>query len=160
MLQSRVEQLDLLIAEFIELNPFQLTVEVITSIMDNKPVIRRDKGHAMLSHETEGLFDLQKQVRRQIVEMCQKSVPLSLPDAVGAKLNTICQNALNETGQKMKEIQTEYLRDIQKHTEKFLADLSTNTGVWLSQKVFWWSAGIAYVLSLLGFFIIIWNLAH
>ena len=44
MLQSRVEHLDSLIAEFIELNPFQLTVEVITSIMDDKPVIRRDKG--------------------------------------------------------------------------------------------------------------------
>ena len=119
-----------------------------------------DQVHAMLSHETEGLFDLQKQVRRQVVEMCQKSVPLSLPDDVGAKLNTICQNALNETSRKMKETQAEYLRDIQKHNEKFLADLSTNKGVWLSKKVFWWSAGIAYVLSLLGFCIIIWNLVH
>lgn len=27
-------------------------------------------------------------------------------------------------------------------------------------KVFWWSAGIAYVLSLLGFCIIIWNIVH
>jgi uncharacterized protein YicC (UPF0701 family) len=119
-----------------------------------------DQVHAMLSHETEGLFDLQKQVRRQVVEMCQKSVPLSLPDAVGAKLNTICQNALNETSQKMKEIQAEYLRAIQKHNEKFLADLNNSKGVWLSKKVFWWSAGIAYVLSLLGFCIIIWNLVH
>lgn len=119
-----------------------------------------DQVHAMLSHETEGLFDLQKQVRRQVVEMCQKTVPLSLPDAVGAKLNTICQNALNETSQKMKEIQAEYLRDIQKHTEKFLADLNNSKGVWLSKKVFWWFAGIAYVLSLLGFCIIIWNLVH
>jgi hypothetical protein len=119
-----------------------------------------DQVHAMLSSETEGLFDLQKQVRSQVVEMCQKSVPLSLPDDVGAKLNTICQNALNETSRKMKETQAEYLRDIQKHNEKFLADLSTNKGVWLSKKVFWWSAGIAYVLSLLGFCIIIWNLVH
>lgn len=119
-----------------------------------------DQVHAMLSSETEGLFDLQKQVRSQIVEMCQKSVPLSLPDDVGAKLNTICQNALNETSRKMKETQAEYLRDIQKHNEKFLADLSTNKGVWLSRKVFWWSAGIAYVLSLLGFCIIIWNIVH
>ena len=119
-----------------------------------------DQVHAMLSRETEGLFDLQKQVRSQVVEMCQKSVPLSLPDDVGAKLNTICQNALNETSRKMKETQAEYLRDIQKHNEKFLADLSTNKGVWLSKKVFWWSAGIAYVLSLLGFCIIIWNLVH
>lgn len=109
-----------------------------------------DQVHAMLSSETEGLFDLQKQVRSQVVEMCQKSVPLSLPDAVGAKLNTICQNALNETSQKMKEIQAEYLRAIQKHNEKFLADLNNSKGVWLSKKVFWWSAGIAYVLSLLG----------
>lgn len=119
-----------------------------------------DQVHAMLSSETEGLFDLQKQVRSQVVEMCQKSVPLSLPDDVGAKLNTICQNALNETSRKMKETQAEYLRDIQKHNEKFLADLCTNKGVWLSKKVFWWSAGIAYVLSLLGFCIIIWNLVH
>ena len=119
-----------------------------------------DQVHAMLSSETEGLFDLQKQVRSQVVEMCQKSVPLSLPDDVGAKLNTICQNALNETSRKMKETQAEYLRDIQKHNEKFLADLSTNKGVWLSWKVFWWSAGIAYVLSLLGFCIIIWNIVH
>lgn len=119
-----------------------------------------DQVHAMLSSETEGLFDFQKQVRSQVVEMCQKSVPLSLPDDVGAKLNTIWQNVLNETIRKMKEIQAEYLRDIQKHNEKFLADLSTNKGVWLSKKVFWWSAGIAYVLSLLGFCIIIWNLVH
>lgn len=109
-----------------------------------------DQVHAILSSETEGLFDLQKQVRRQVVEMCQESVPLSLPDDVGAKLNTICQNALNEAGRKMKELQAEYLRDIQKHNEKFLVDLSTNKGVWLSRKVFWWSAGIAYGLSLLG----------
>ena len=109
----------------------------------------------MLSSETERLFDFQKQVRSQVVEMCQKSVPLSLPDDVGAKLNTICQDALNETSRKMKETQAEYLRYIQKHNEKFLADLSTNKGVWLSRKVFWWSVGIAYVLSLLGFCIII-----
>ena len=119
-----------------------------------------DQVHAMLSSETEGLFDLQKQVRSQVVEMCQKSVPLSLPDDVGAKLNTICQDALNETSRKMKETQAEYLRDIQKHNEKFLADLSTNKVVWLSRKVFWWSTGIAYVLSLLGFCIIIWNIVH
>ena len=119
-----------------------------------------DQVHAMLSSETEGLFDFQKQVRSQVVEMCQKSVPLSLPDNVGAKLNTICQDALNETSRKMKETQAEYLRYIQKHNEKFLADLSTNKGVWLSRKVFWWSAGIAYVLSLLGFCIIIWNIVH
>ena len=119
-----------------------------------------DQVHAMLSSETEGLFDLQKQVKSQVVEMCRKSVPLSLPDDVGAKLNTICQNALNETSQKIKELQAEYLRDIQKHNEKFLADLSNSKGVWLSRKVFWWSAGIAYVLSLLGFCIIIWNLVH
>lgn len=119
-----------------------------------------DQVHAMLSSETEGLFDFQKQVRSQVVEMCQKSVPLSLPDDVGAKLNTICQDALNETSRKMKETQAEYLRYIQKHNEKFLADLGTNKGVWLSRKVFWWSAGIAYVLSLLGFCIIIWNIVH
>lgn len=119
-----------------------------------------DQVHAMLSSETEGLFDFQKQVRSQVVEMCQKSVPLSLPDDVGAKLNTICQDALNETSRKMKETQAEYLRYIQTHNEKFLADLSTNKGVWLSRKVFWWSAGIAYVLSLLGFCIIIWNIVH
>lgn len=119
-----------------------------------------DQVHAMLSSETEGLFDFQKQVRSQVVEMCQKSVPLSLPDDVGAKLNTICQDALNETSRKMKETQAEYLRYIQKHNEKFLADLSTNKGVWLSRKVFWGSAGIAYVLSLLGFCIIIWNIVH
>ena len=119
-----------------------------------------DQVHAKLSKETEGLFDLQKQVRSQVVEMYQKSVPLSLPDDVGAKLNTICQNAIIEASRKMKEIQAEYLRDIQKHNEKFLADLSTNKGVWLSKKVFWWSSGIAYVLSLAGFCIIAWHLVH
>ena len=50
----------------------------------------------------------------------------------------------------MNEMQADYLHDIQKHNEKFLSDLSTNKGVWLSKKVFWWSAGIAYVLSLLA----------
>lgn len=60
----------------------------------------------------------------------------------------------------MKEIQAEYLRDIQKHNEKFLADLNNSKGVWLPKKVFWLSAGIAYVLSLLGFCVIIWNLVH
>ena len=119
-----------------------------------------DQVSTMLSKEAEGLFDLQKRIRSQVVEMYQKSVPLSLPNDVGAKLNTICQNVLNETNRKMKEIQAEYLRYIQKHNEEFLADLSTNKGVWLSKKVFWWSAGIAYVLSLLGFCIIIWNLVH
>lgn len=92
--------------------------------------------------------------------MCRKSVPLSLPDDVGAKLNTICQNTIIEASRKMKELQAEYLRDIQKHNEKFLTDLNNSKGVWLSKKVFWWSAGIAYVLSLLGFCVIIWNLVH
>lgn len=55
MLQSRVEHLDSLIAEFIELNPFQLTVEVITSIMDDKPVIRRDKGRDFVEFTIERL---------------------------------------------------------------------------------------------------------
>ena len=119
-----------------------------------------DQVHAKLSKETEGLFDLQKQVRSQVVEMCQKSVPLSLPDDVEVKLNTIYQNAINETNRKMKEMQADYLHAIQKHNEKFLADLSTNKGVWLSKKVFWWSSGIAYVLSLAGFCIIAWHLVH
>lgn len=150
----------------------QILQSIIETIKEGSEKIDKDKAglrtvvdvmnqvHAMLSSETEGLFDFQKQVRSQVVEMCQKSVPLSLPDDVGAKLNTICQDALNETSRKMKETQAEYLRYIQKHNEKFLADLSTNKGVWLSRKVFWWSAGIAYVLSLLGFCIIIWNIVH
>lgn len=145
----------------------QILQSIIETIKEVSEKIDKDKAglrtvvdvmgqvHAMLSSETEGLFDFQKQVRSQVVEMCQKSVPLSLPDDVGAKLNTICQDALNKTSRKMKETQAEYLRYIQKHNEKFLADLSTNKGVWLSRKVFWWSAGIAYVLSLLGFCIII-----
>lgn len=103
---------------------------------------------------------MQKQFRNHVAKMSHKSVPLSLPDDVGAKLNTICQNALNEASRKMKEIQAEYLRDIQGHNEKFLADLSTNKGVWFSKKVFWWSTGIAYMLSLLGFCIIIWIFVH
>ena len=109
-----------------------------------------DQVHVKLTNETEGLFNLQKQVRSQVVEMCQKSVPLSLPDDVEIKLNTICQNALIEANRNMKEIQAEYLQAIQKHNEKFLSDLSADKGVWLSKKVFWWSAGIAYVLSLAG----------
>lgn len=51
---------------------------------------------------------------------------------------------------KLKEMQAEFLQSVQNNNEKFLVDLSTNKGVWLSRKVFWWSAGIAYVLSLLG----------
>lgn len=140
----------------------QMLRTMIDSLRDTANLIDKDKVNlrsivdvmdqlcVMLSKEAEGLSELQKQFRNQVAEMSRKSVPLSLPDDVGAKLNTICQNVLNETSQKMKEIQAEYLRDIQKHNEKFLADLSTNKGVWLSRKVFWWSAGIAYVLSLLG----------
>lgn len=109
-----------------------------------------DQVHKMLSKETEGLFNLQKQVRGQVGEMCQKSVPLSLPDDVETKLHTIYQNSLNEANQKMKEIQENYLQSILKHNEKFLADIGDNKGVWLSKEVFWWSAGIAYALSLLG----------
>ena len=60
------------------------------------------------------------------------------------------QDCLNETKRMQKEMLTDYIQALRKHTEKFQADLSSSKGVWLSRKVFWWSAGIAYVLSLLG----------
>ena len=109
-----------------------------------------DQVHAMLSSETEGLFDLQKQVRSQVVEMCQTPVPLCLPEDVDDKLKYIYQARLNEANMKLKEMQVEFLQSFQKHNEKFLSELGRNKGVWLSRKVFWWSAGIAYVLSMLG----------
>lgn len=106
------------------------------------------------------LSDLQKQFRNQVAEMSRKSVPLSLPGNVKAELMAAYQDCLNETKRMQKEMLTDYIQALRKHTEKFQADLSNSKGVWLSRKVFWWSAGIAYILSLLGFCIIIWNLVH
>lgn len=106
------------------------------------------------------LSDLQKQFRNQVAEMSRKSVPLSLPGNVKAELMAAYQDCLNETKRMPKEMLTDYIQALRKHTEKFQADLSNSKGVWLSRKVFWWSAGIAYILSLLGFCIIIWNLVH
>ncbi len=109
-----------------------------------------DQLCVMLSKEAEGLSDLQKQFRNQVAEMSRKSVPLFLPGNVKAELMAVYQDCLNETKRMQKEMLTDYIQALRKHTEKFQADLSNSKGVWLSRKVFWWSAGIAYVLSLLG----------
>lgn len=105
----------------------------------------------MLSKKSEGLLDIQKQIRNQVAEMYQKSVPLSLPNDVKVKLMATYQDCLNETNLKMKEINAKYLQSIRKHNRKLLTDLSNNKGLWPSKKVFWWAAGIAYALSLVGF---------
>ena len=145
---------------------------MIDSLRDTANLIDKDKIDlrsivdvmdqlcVMLSKEAEGLSDLQKQFRNQVAEMSRKSVPLSLPDNVKAELMAAYQDCLNETKRMQKEMLTDYIQALRKNTEKFQADLSNSKGVWLSRKVFWWSAGIAYVLSLLGFCIIIWNLVH
>lgn len=109
-----------------------------------------DQVSTMLSKESEGLLDLQKQFRNQVAEMSGKSVPLSLPVNVKAELLAAYQDCLNEIKRMQKEMLTDYIQALRKHTEKFQTDLSYSKDVWLSRKVFWWSAGIAYVLSLLG----------
>ena len=109
-----------------------------------------DQVSTMLSKEAEGLFELQKQVRSQVAEMCQTPVPLCLPEDVDDKLKEIYQASLNEANVKMKEMQADFLQSVQRRNEKFLSEFNRNKGVWLSRKVFWWSAGIAYVLSMLG----------
>lgn len=108
-----------------------------------------DQLCVMLSKEAEGLSYIKNQVRNQVAEMCLKTVPLSLPDDVKVRLKAAYQDCLNETNRQQKEIQAEYIQAIRQHNEKFMSNLSNNKGVWLSKKVFWWSAGIAYVLSLL-----------
>lgn len=130
-------------------------VELLEKMDKEKTNIRSivdvmDQVSTMLSKEAEGLFELQKQVRSQVAEMCQTPVPLCLPEDVDDKFKDIYQTSLNEADMKLKEMHAVFLQSIQKHNEKFLSELSRNKGVWLSRKVFWWSAGIAYVLSLLG----------
>ena len=241
MLQSRVEQLDLLIAEFIELNPFQQTVEVITSIMDNKPVIRRDKGRDFVEFTIESLASdyarnrighsryengksgmnifreflrstkrgtyrpdsiyvgeitpdlLESYIewRRDVKQNSDPTINHALTPIlkayayaknlgyIDADINARIQDMRIVTKVSLSDEEAEfdgkslttdqmkdllkyydtcqeprrkecYLRAIQKHNEKFLANLNNSKGVWLSKKVFWWSAGIAYGLSLLG----------
>lgn len=140
----------------------QMLRTMIDSLRDTANLIDKDKVDlrsivdvmdqlcVMLSKEAEGLSDLQKQFRNQVAEMSRKSVPLSLPSNVKAELMAAYQDCLNETKRMQKEMLTDYIQALRKHTEKFQADLSNSKGVWLSRKVFWWSAGIAYVLSLLG----------
>lgn len=144
----------------------QMLRTMIDSLRDTANLIDKDKVNlrsivdvmdqlcAMLSKEAERLSDLQKQFRNQVAEMSGKSVPLSLPVNVKAELLAAYQDCLNETKRMQKEMLTDYIQAFRKHTEKFQADLSNSKGVWLSRKVFWWSAGIAYVLSLLGLFAI------
>lgn len=140
----------------------QMLRTMIDSLRDTAYLVDKDKVDlrsivdvmdqlcAMLSKDAEGLFELQKQVRSQVAEMCQTPVPLCLPQDVDDKLKDMYQTSLNEANVKLKEIQAEFLQSIQKYNEKFLSELGRNKGVWLSRKVFWWSAGIAYLLSLLG----------
>ena len=150
----------------------QMLRTMIDSLRDTANLIDKDKIDlrsivdvmdqlcVMLSKEAEGLSDLQKQFRNQVAEMSRKSVPLSLPGNVKAELMAAYQDCLNETKRMQKEMLTDYIQALRKHTEKFQTDLSNSKGVWLSKKVFWWSAGIAYMLSLLGSCIIIWNFVH
>lgn len=114
-----------------------------------------DQVSTMLSKEAEGLFNLQKQIRSQVADMCQTPVPLCLPEDVGEKLKDVYQVNLSEANMKLKKMQDEFLQSISKHNERFLSDLGRNKGVWLSRRVFWWSAGIAYVVSMLGLLAIV-----
>lgn len=113
---------------------------------------KMDQVSTMLSKEAEGLFELQKQVRSQVAEMCRTPVPLCLPEDVDDKLKDTYKVSLNEANVKLKEMQADFLQSIQKHNEKFLSELGRNKGVWLSRKVFWWAFGIAYGLSMLGLY--------
>ena len=55
MLQSRVEHLDALMAEYNEQHPSQMTVEVVTSIVQDKPMTRKDQGHDFVEFTLERL---------------------------------------------------------------------------------------------------------
>ena len=140
-LKSMTEQL----AELLEKMDKEKTN--IRSIVD-----AMDQVSTMLSKEAEGLFELQKQVRSQVAEMCRTPVPLCLPEDVDENLKEIYQASLSEANMKLKGMQAEFLLSIQKHNEKFLSELGRNKGVWLSRKVFWWAFGIAYGLSMLGLY--------
>lgn len=143
---QELQRLQSMITQLVELHEKMVNEETnIRSMID----VMNQLG-VMLSKECGGLSVLQKQVRSQVTEMCRKSIPISIPDDVNARLNQIYSNYLNDTKENLRQMQVEYQQSIQKHNEKFLSDLSRNKGVWFSRKVFWWSAGIAYVLSLLG----------
>ena len=140
-LKSMTEQL----AELLEkMDKEKTNIRSIVDVMD--------QVSTMLSKEAEGLFDLQKQIRSQVAEMCQTPIPLCLPENVDDKLKDIYQASLNEANMKLKEMQAEFLQSVQNNNEKFLVDLSTNKGVWLSRRVFWWALGISYGLSMLGLY--------
>ena len=91
-LKSMTEQL----AELLEkMEKEKTNIRSIVDVMDQS---------TMLSKETEGLFDLQKQVRSQVAEMCQTPIPLCLPEDVDDKLKDIYQTSLNEANMKLKEM--------------------------------------------------------
>ena len=143
---QELQRLQSMITQLVELHEKMVNEETnIRSMID----VMNQLG-VMLSKECGGLSVLQKQVRSQVTEMCRKSIPISIPDDVNARLNQIYSNYLNDTKENLRQMQVEYQQSIQKHNEKFLSDLSRNKGVWFSRKVFWWVFGIFYGVSMLG----------
>ena len=150
---QELQRLQSMMTQLVELHEKMVKKETnIRSMID----VMNQLG-VMLSKECEGLSVLQKQVRSQVAEMCQKSIPISIPDDVNARLNQIYSNYLNDTKENLRQMQIEYQQSIQKQNEKFLSDLSLNKGVWFSRKVFWWVFGIFYGVSLLGMLALFWE---
>ncbi len=143
---QELQRLQSMMTQLVELHEKMVKEETnIRSMID----VMNQLG-VMLSKECERLSVLQKQVRNQVAEMSQKSIPISIPDDVNARLNQIYSNYLNDTKENLRQMQVEYQQSIQKRNEKFLSDLSRNKGVWFSRKVFWWVFGIFYGVSMLG----------
>ena len=109
-----------------------------------------DQVSIMLSESCKELTETRKQIGNDIAKLAQSSVPFSLPDNVKEAIKKLFADCLNEMKKEMDGIMYEYRQFLWKRNEEFVSELSLNKGVWLSRKGFWWSAGIAYVLSLLG----------
>lgn len=109
-----------------------------------------DQVSIMLSESCKELTETRKQVGNDIAKLAQTTVPFSLPDNVKEAIKKLFADCLNEMKKEMDGILYEYRQSLQKRNEEFVSEFSSKKGVWLSRKVFWWSAGIAYLLSLLG----------
>ena len=55
MLQSRVEHIDSLLAEYNEQHPFQITAEVVSALLADKPLTRKDQGRDFVEFTIERL---------------------------------------------------------------------------------------------------------
>lgn len=55
MLQARVKNIDSLLAQYFEQHPFQITAEVVSSIMADRPLTRKDQGRDFVEFAIERL---------------------------------------------------------------------------------------------------------